>query len=535
MLLQLVKIRLKALYEMIFGRRLGKKGATTRMKVLVAVFAVYIISMLFFSVGTMMYQIAGPMAEAGLDWLYFAIAGIMAAVLSIMGSIFTIHKELFDAKDNELLLSMPITYSNILASRLAVIIALEFIYTVLIMLPAGVVYAFIGGAVTVQGAVTLITASFLLMLLVLAIGTLFGWLVGLLLTRVRAKTLLTTLFMLAFLGLYFWFYFNLNKYLTTLIAEGASIAGALQKALPPAYSFGMAVTAGGLEGLKHLGIFALWCLVPFGVTYFILTRTFLKLATSTKPTVNIEYRKQSMKQSGVVTALIRKELTRFFTTPIYFINCGLGAIFMLIFAGFAVVKPDKISGILSFFPAAQDLIAPALCAVLSFCALMCCITAPSLSLEGKSLWILKAHPIRPADIFRAKIACNLIVCLPCTVISAAVLTIVFPLTAVEAAMVVILPSVVVCFTAMFGMVMNILFPRFDWINETVVVKQSASVMAAVLGGMAIVAIPVMLFFAAYSIMSAEMYLILCAAVFAAASVALYAWTVTRGVKRFENM
>lgn len=535
MLFKLIEIRLRALYAMIFTHRLGKKTASPALKVLVPLFAVYIISTLLFSVGSMMYGIVKPLTNAGLDWLYFTIAGIMAAIVSIMGSVFTIQKELFDAKDNELLLSMPIPYSHILASRLSLIIALEFIYMVILLLPAGFVYAVFGGAITVQGAVTLVLVSFLLMLLVLAVGTLFGWLVGLLLTRVRAKTLITTLFMLGFLGLYFWIYGNFNKYMATLISEGASIADAIQKALPPAYSFGMAIAAGGLEGLMHLGIFALWCLIPFAVTYFALSRTFLKLATSTKPTVNIEYRRQAMKQSGVFTALVRKELIRFFSLPIYFINCGLGAIFMLILAGMAVVSPDRITGVIMTIPGGQDMLAPILCAALCFCSIMCCTTAPSLSLEGRSLWILKAHPIRPADVFRAKIAVNLIYCLPCAIISAVVLAIVFPFTAVEAAMVLILPSVVVCFTAVYGMAMNILFPRFEWVNETVVVKQSGSVMAAVFGGMAFIALPVVLFFPAYKIMSPELYLILCAVAFAIATVALYIWTVSSGVKRFENM
>lgn len=45
-----------------------------------------------------------PLCGMGLTWLYFAMAGTMALALSMLGSVFMTQAQLYDAKDNELLL-----------------------------------------------------------------------------------------------------------------------------------------------------------------------------------------------------------------------------------------------------------------------------------------------------------------------------------------------------------------------------------------------------------------------------------------------
>ena len=80
MLLTLVKIRLKALFSVIFAQRIGSKPNSKARKIGIAVLAVYIVSMLLFSMGTMMHTMAGPLSEAGLGWLYFSIAALLSLI-----------------------------------------------------------------------------------------------------------------------------------------------------------------------------------------------------------------------------------------------------------------------------------------------------------------------------------------------------------------------------------------------------------------------------------------------------------------------
>jgi len=535
MLKNLVKIRLSALLYSMFGKRYSMSSVSKPKKILIALVTVYIVSMLLFSMGTMMYPLAAPLSEAGLGWLYFSVAALFASVFSIMGSVFTVHKEIFDAADNELLLSLPIPYAYILASRLIIIVVLEFMYAGVVMIPAVVVYAVKGVGLSAQGIISLIIATALLLLLVLTIGTILSWIISLVISRLRAKAFVTTILMFGFIGLYLWFYNFLSRYANKLITQGHSLADTVKKALPPIYSFGMAVAESGATGLLHLGLFALWSLIPFAVAYILLSRSFLRLATAGKVTAGKAYKRRELKVSSSFGALVRKELNRFFTLPIYILNCALGSVFMLIIAGYAVIRLDRIMEIVAYFPEGNSLIAPIFCLALGYCALLNNTAAPSLSLEGKALWILKAHPIRPEDVYRAKIACNLIITLPFVVISGIVLAVVLPVGALEKALILIVPTIITFFTATFGMAANILFPRFEWINETMVVKQSASVLIAVLGGIAIAAALVFIFIPVQKFISPVLYLVLCALAFFAASLALYRWIMTKGVERFKNM
>ena len=369
----------------------------------------------------------------------------------------------------------------------------------------------------------------------MAVATLAAWLVGLITSRMRMKTLLSTLLMLGFLGLYFWLVSNLNKYIAQLALQGESIAVSFKKALPPLYDLGLAVTSGGLTGLAHLGLLAAWCVLPFAVVYIIISRSFIKLATTAKSTVKVEYKRRALKVSSGLSALFGKELQRFFSLPAYMLNCGLGALLLFVLAVAVIVKRGDIIAAAVSLPGGGRLLAPVMCAAMCFCVLMTNSAAPSLSLEGKALWILKAHPINPMDVYKAKINVNIILGLPGIIAASIACWFVLPIDTAEKALLLILPLVFLGFTAVYGMALNILFPRFEWVNETLVIKQSASTLLAVLGGMAIAALPVIVSFAALKVMTPAAYLAIVAAIFAVAAAALYRWIATRGVKRFAEM
>ena len=55
--------------------------------------------------------LCAPLHAAGLGWLYFAMMGLIAVLLGAFGSVFTTYSTLYLAKDNDLLLSLPIPVS----------------------------------------------------------------------------------------------------------------------------------------------------------------------------------------------------------------------------------------------------------------------------------------------------------------------------------------------------------------------------------------------------------------------------------------
>ena len=70
-------------------------------------FAVLVVVLMLCFAG-MALPLASVLLPAGLDWLYFASMGLTALLVSVLASAFTSYSGLFQSRDNELLLSLPI-------------------------------------------------------------------------------------------------------------------------------------------------------------------------------------------------------------------------------------------------------------------------------------------------------------------------------------------------------------------------------------------------------------------------------------------
>ena len=85
--------------------------------------------------------ICGPFLQAGMDWLYFALMGLMAVFIGAFGSVFNTYSSLYLAKDNDLLLAMPIPVRCIMASRLLSVYLMGLMYSARgASLPAVIIY-----------------------------------------------------------------------------------------------------------------------------------------------------------------------------------------------------------------------------------------------------------------------------------------------------------------------------------------------------------------------------------------------------------
>ena len=84
--------------------------------------------------------LCGTMVAAGMDWLYFTMMGLLAVLLGAFGSVFNTYAGLYLAKDNDLLLSMPIPVCTIIAARLLGVYLMGLMYAGVVLLPAIIVY-----------------------------------------------------------------------------------------------------------------------------------------------------------------------------------------------------------------------------------------------------------------------------------------------------------------------------------------------------------------------------------------------------------
>ena len=89
-----------------------------------------------------------------LPWLYYGIFTLISFALTFFLSIFETKSELFECKDNELLLSMPIKSRDILASRLLIVLIYNYLSDLIFMIPAVIIYGiYTADAVGIVGGI----------------------------------------------------------------------------------------------------------------------------------------------------------------------------------------------------------------------------------------------------------------------------------------------------------------------------------------------------------------------------------------------
>ena len=141
MLKALLKVRLAAFGAYFTGASRSRRRQSKVQKIGMLALMLYALAafgMLFY---TSFSAIAGIYAHEGFGWLYFAMYAIMAFALMVFGSVFTAKAQLYEAKDNELLLSMPIAPRAILASRMASLWLLNLIFGLVVAVPAALAWA----------------------------------------------------------------------------------------------------------------------------------------------------------------------------------------------------------------------------------------------------------------------------------------------------------------------------------------------------------------------------------------------------------
>ena len=136
MLKTLLRVRLAAFAAYFTGASRSQKKRSGAQKIAMLFLMLYCFAafgMLFY---TSFSSLAGVYAKLSLDWLYFAMYAVAAFALMVFGTVFTAKAQLFEAKDNELLLSLPVRPRDILASRMASLLLWNLLFGVMVAVPA---------------------------------------------------------------------------------------------------------------------------------------------------------------------------------------------------------------------------------------------------------------------------------------------------------------------------------------------------------------------------------------------------------------
>ena len=517
------------------NRKTGKnrsKAGTIGFVILYLVLFVYL-AFVFFMVAS---SLAGALIPLGYGWLYYALMGLIALAFGIFGSVFNTYAGLYHARDNELLLSMPIPPRQILFVRMLGVYAMAMLYTCIIMVPT-----IVAGQLAAPGLWPLVCQILLTLLLGLVVLTLtcfLGWIVALIAARLKNKSFVTVFVSLGILAIYYVVYFRINNYLSEIVAHADALDRTM-RTLYPLYAFGS-----GAEGsVLSLLAFAAIALVLAAVCVWIMSRSFIRIVTMNRgegTKKKADYRGETVqKQSGVPAALLRKEFRRLTSSSTYMLNCCLGLVMLLAAAVAVLIKADAVRAALEQASVGMPGLAGALpvlvCGTVILIAALNPISAPSISLEGKPLWILQSLPVRAADVLNAKLRLHLYLCAGPTVLCAAAVCYVLRLDFSSSIFAVMVSLIATMFFAELGLTLNLLRPSLSWTNETVPIKQSLPVFVVIFGGWFLAGIVVGAYFLLRRFCGAETYLIGCIVVLALLCRVLLRWLMRRGAEKLAAL
>lgn len=503
------------------------KGATIGYIVMFVLLMVCLLGTMF---GVLSNTMCGPLAEMGMDWLYFVIMGMMAVFLGAFGSVFNTYSGLYLAKDNDLLLSMPIPVRVIMTSRLLSVYLMGLMYSGVVILPAIIVYwctlPITAGRI-LGGVVLLIVIS----LFVLTLSCALGWVVAKISLKLKRKSFITVIVSLVFFGLYYFVCFRSQAMITDLLLNAENVDNKL-KGIYPLYLFGR---VGCGDGVAMLIVSAV-VIALLALVWYLIARSFLHIATASGNTAKTVYHEKAVKPVSADAALLRKELGRFSASPLYMLNCGLGTVFLVVLAALALIKGREVFLMMNALFAGGEGFVTVL-AALCLCLLAGSndISTPSVSLEGKSLWIAQSLPIDPWQALRAKLRMHLLITeLPlvvCAVCVAAVSGAALP----EIVMMLVTPMVYVVLSAAFGLFMGLKRPNLNWTSEVAPIKQGLAVFLSMFVGWLVAVVLGFLYYALMARVGAVAFLLAVTALFAVLALVLVRWLKTSGAKIYQHL
>ena len=400
-------------------------------------------------------------------------------------NLFKIKNILFDFKDYDLLMSLPIKRSTIIISKMISLYIINLLCTLIVMIPGYIAYI---GHATLPNHLIFFLLIFAIPIVPILASSIMGIILSWLTSFFKNKNIgsyIVYLFLITvvFIGMY-----KINGLdENTLVNNSINLVESFNKYYPLTNIY---ITLLGGFNLISLLVFIVIPLVLFGLFIIFINKGYMVLRDKLlKQNVKSDYILKRYTINKPVISLYKKELRRYFSSPLYVINTAFGCIVivlliisMLLFNDSVISRFDKIT---SF----NEIVKSNIFMVLSLICVVSSTTNSSISLEGKSFWIMKMLPVNSDKIYLSKIMVNLTLLIPTTIIASTFFGIYLHLSFIEFIFLYLIMLAYSIFASINGLLLNLLFPKFDYENEARVVKQSMAVFLTILIGLIIALLP----------------------------------------------
>ena len=491
----------------------------------------YVAILAFSSVSfyVMFSEMAVYMAQLKLGDMYYTSVGSMVFAVLFFTDITLVQNQLFESKYNDVLLSMPITATDMMISRMLVILCYNYILLRAFGIPGLVAWIVKAGFVWGE-LIRFILISVIWPMLAMTLGVLFGYVLMRISARSRHKNLTKMILFVGFMIVYYFFIFMDHSQLEEFFIDSGIMS--VDGTLSFINWFGRAVYFGDVWSIIGIVVVSI---VPFAIMFMIVRKHFFRLISSSQDTVRIEYKEKELKTHSVTFTLLYRELKHLGSSFIYLSNTSFAVILAYIGAFALLIAWNSIFGEMLPIIGNEMAVVMALTVALFFISTYI-LSASLISIEGHSIEALKTFPLDTYDIIHSKLLFHYLLMAPAALLfSIAVVLRGKPGLSLSIS-VFLLPQLFLRFTDCLGLWLNLRHHRMDWATEAEVVKRGLAVFLAMLISMAVISLAGGLYLGVvYKYLAYDTYLLLCCGIAAMGAIGFYLLDTTIGVKIFNRI
>ena len=406
-----------------------------------------------------------------------AIPAYLIAITTVLTLVFGVLKAggtLYRKQGYEMLSAFPISNTAVVCSRFLRLYLESLVFAILVMITGLVMYGYFVKPDFVSLCIGILSI-FIVPLVPVAVSAGVGMIITGISSRMKNKAWveagLAILLIVGFMLLPGYLVGDEEIAPEMLMNYGDAVLAILGKLYPPAVLLGDAIVKGSIGKLL---LVILGTLAFLGVVIGSVSVCFHRIcAFLFSTTAKHDYQKESLQKNSLNKALVIREGRRYFSSGVYVTNTIMGPIMGVVLSiSFFFVDMEEMIGDV---PAEMNMRA-AIPFILGACFTMINMTAVSISMEGKEVWILKSLPLSKKQILDGKILFQLCLLAPFYVVAVIISSIALRLSILEVVGVVVTSAILILFSAVFGISVNLWLPKMQWDSEVAVVKQSASSM-----------------------------------------------------------
>ena len=470
--------------------KISSKGKNRKSLAVVLGFLVLI---LMFYAGASMSVFFEQSVETHSQKLVLTFFAFISAVIIVVEGIYKSGSLLFNCKDDDLLLSLPIKKRTILFIRIFKFYLFELLFHAILFIPLVITYVNYADSVSWTFYLTSVIMFFTLPIIPIVLSCIFGALITGFSSRFKYKNILQIIISMAALLACLYYSINSEAAFNNIMESLSSINDVISKIFYPATLYGdLAVNF----NILHLLLYILVSVIIFVITIIILSKFYFKINSRLKKAPSnklISVDNLKIQSKGIYRSLIHKEIKQFFNIPVFIINAGFGLVLFILGAIILLFKYDSIISTIiekqifdvSTITSLSTIVVLVLITATSY---MTSITNSVISLEGKHINILKTLPISAKTTLMSKVlACSLIT-FPVLFIGTTALAIRLKISIINYVMLIILAFLIPLVSHFIGILVNLKYPKFDSENSAEVVKQSTSSAISVLIGFVLMGI-----------------------------------------------